>query len=135
MRNRVMEKCELVKCLEKKVGTVLFTVLLVLLMLALIPMKVSGSGDMRVSEEESYHELEMCFLEVLDMRLQEYGYTHCGLTLNSIVDGNGERSYCVRIHHARITDAGAEAWEELKQGISDLSFPVENCSVAYEIVP
>ncbi len=130
-----MEKYEIVKCLEKKAGTVLFAVLLVLLLLALIPMKVSGNGGVGVSEEEAYHELEMCFLEVLDMRLRECGYNHCGLTLNSITDGDGSRSYYVRIHHARITDAGAEAWEELKLRISDISFPVENCSVTYEIVP
>lgn len=119
---------------QYKAGAVLFIVLTVFLLLALSPMKVSGSGA-EAAEEESYHDLEMCFLEVLDVRLRECGYSGSGLTLNSIVNADGSRCYYVRIHHARITDEGAGAWEELKSQISDIPFPLKNCSIAYESVP
>ncbi|MDE6744424.1 MAG: hypothetical protein K2J95_11145 [Lachnospiraceae bacterium] len=134
MRFKEWEQYEAARGLEKKVGRVLFTVLFICLLLALIPMKVSGSS-IEAAEETSYYDLERCFLEVLDMRLREYGYTDSGLTLNSIIYADGSRCYYVKIHHARITDAGAGAWEDLKLQIADIPFPIENCSVTYEIVP
>lgn len=123
-----------VKRLEKKAGMVLFTILLVFLLLALFPMNVSGSNA-GMTAEESYHDFELCFLEVLDMRLREYGYSDAGLTLNSIIYADGSRCYYVGIHHVRITAVGAEAWEDLKLQLSDISFPVDNCTIIYEIVP
>lgn len=123
-----------VKRLEKKAGMVLFTILLVFLLLALFPMNVSGSNA-GMTAEESYHDFELCFLEVLDMRLREYGYSDAGLTLNSIIYADGSRCYYVGIHHVRITAVGAKAWEDLKLQLSDISFPVDNCTIIYEIVP
>lgn len=134
MSNGEQMHYEAVRKLEKTVGTILFALLFVSLLLVLIPMKVSGSSA-GVAGEERYHELEMGFLDVLDMRLRGYGYPDSGLTLNSIVYADGSRCYYVRIHHARITDAGTEAWEELKLQIADISFPIENCRVIYEIIP
>lgn len=125
---------EVIKRLGKKAGTVLFIVLIIFLLLTLLPMNVSGSNA-GMSEEESYHDLELCFLEVLDMRLREYGYSDAGLTLNSIIYADGSRCYYVGIHHVRITAVGAEAWEDLKLQLSDISFPVDNCTLIYEIVP
>lgn len=125
---------KMVKRLEKKAGMVLFTALMVLLLLALLPMNVSGSNA-EMTVEESYHDLELCFLEVLDMRLREYGYADSGLTLNSIIYADGSRCYYVGIHHVRITAVGTEAWEELRLQLSDISFPVDNCTIIYEIVP
>lgn len=126
--------CEAVRKLEKTEGTVLFAGLSVFLLLALVPMKVSGSGA-GAAEEKAYHELEMSFLDVLDVRLRGCGYPDSGITLNSIVYEDGSRCYYVRIHHARITDAGLEAWEELKLQIADVSFPIEDCKVIYEVIP
>ncbi len=125
---------KIVKRLEKKVGTVLFAVLIVFLLLTLLPMNVSGSNA-GMTEEVSYHNFELCFLEVLDMRLREYGYSDSGLTLNSIIYADGSRCYYVGIHHVRITAIGTEAWEELKLQLSDISFPADNCTIIYEIVP
>ena len=134
MRYQEQGQYEAARGLEKKVGMVLLTILFIFLLLALIPMKVSGSS-IDAAEEEAYYGLERCFLDVLDMRLREYGYTDSGLTLNSIIYVDGSRCYYVKIHHARITDAGAGAWEELKLQIADIPFPIENCSVTYEIIP
>ncbi len=125
---------EVVKRLEKKAGTVLFTVLIIFFLVAMLPMNASGS-DAGITEQESYHDLELCFLEVLDMRLREYGYSDPGLTLNSIMYADGSRCYYVRIHHGKITAAGMEAWEELQFRLSDISFPADHCSIIYEIVP
>lgn len=125
---------EVVKKLGKTAGTLLLTVLIVFFLSALFPMNASGS-DAGMTEEESYHDLELCFLEVLDMRLREYGYSDPGLTLNSIIYADGSRCYYVRIHHVRITAAGTEAWEELRLRLSDISFPADNCTIIYEIVP
>lgn len=125
---------EVVKRLGKKAGMVLFTVLIVFLLLTLLPMNVSGRSA-GMTEEESYHDLELCFLEVLDMRLREYGYSDSGLTLNSIIYADGSRCYYVGIHHVRITAIGTEAWEELRLQLSDISFPADNCTIIYEIVP
>lgn len=125
---------EVVKKLEKTAGTLLFTLLIVFFLAALLPINASGS-DAGMTEEESYHDLELCFLEVLDMRLREYGYSDSGLTLNSIIYADGSRCYYVRIHHIRITAAGTEAWEELRLRLSDISFPADNCAIIYEIVP
>lgn len=123
-----------IKVLVKKAEIILFAMLIIFLLAALAPMKVSGSGA-GAAEKESFHELEMRFLDVLDVRLQECGYSGSGLTLNSIIYADGSRCYYVGIHHARITEGGAEAWEELKLQITDISVPVENCSVVYKIVP
>ncbi len=125
---------EVVKGLEKKAGTVLFTVLIIFFLVTMLPISASGSSA-GMTEEESYHDLELCFLEVLDMRQREYGYSDPGLTLNSIIYADGSRCYCVRIHHGKITAAGTEAGEELLLRLSDISFPADHCSIIYEIVP
>lgn len=134
MRNKEQMDYKAIRKLEKAAGTILFILLFVSLLLVFVPMRVSGSSA-GVEGEERYHELEMSFLDVLDMRLRGYGYPDSGLTLNSIVYADGSRCYYVRIHHVRITDSGTEAWEELKLRIADLSFPIENCRVIYEIIP
>lgn len=124
---------EAVRKLEKTTGTVVCVVLSAFFLLALFPIKVSGSGA-GTAEMKNYHDLEMCFLDVLDMRLRECGYPDAGLTLNSIIYADGSRCYYVGIHHAQISDAGPELWEELQPRIADISFPIENCSIIYEII-
>lgn len=133
MRYKEKARYEAVRKLEKTIGTVVCVILSVFLLLALFPMKVSGSSAATV-EIETYHDLEMCFLDVLDMRLRECGYPNAGLTLNSIIYADGSRCYYVGIHHARISNEGAEEWVELKSQIADILFPIENCSVIYEII-
>ena len=114
-------------------GKVIVTI--IFLCILLFPMKVSGNNETAVSDRESYHELEMVFLDVLDMRLTNCGYAGCGITLNSIVDLDGSRTYYVQIHHRRITSDDTEEWEALCAQLSDLSFPADRCSILYELVP
>lgn len=107
----------------------------ILLCILLFPMTVSGSSENKVTSRESYHELEMVFLDVLDMRLTNCGYAGCGITLNSIVDLDGSRTYYIQIHHKKITDEGTAEWKMLCSQLSDITFPADRCEILYELVP
>ena len=113
---------------------VVLTIMVIMLLFSLLSMRVSGSNQTNDTDCTYFHELEMTFLDVLDNRLQEYGYADCGLTLNSIINADGTRNYYVQIHHLRMAEMDAAEWEELTGRLSDISFPADGCNITYEPV-
>lgn len=113
---------------------VVLTIMVIMLLFSVLSIRVSGSNQTEVTNRAYFHELEMTFLDVLDNRLQEYGYANCGLTLNSIINSDGTRTYYVQIHHLRMAEMDGTEWEELTGKLSDIPFPADGCSITYELV-
>lgn len=59
----------------------------------------SGPG---AAQEAYYREVEMQLLDDTKAYLTEQGYANSGVTLNRIVDAEGNREYTFTIHHSRI---------------------------------
>lgn len=136
MNSKVIKRqLAILESIEKKFLLGILFITIILLCTLLFPMNVSGSSENEVTSRESYHELEMVFLDVLDMRLTNCGYAGCGITLNSIIDMDGSRTYYVQIHHKRITGENIEEWEALCAQLSDITFPAERCEIFYKLIP
>lgn len=67
------------------------------------------------AEEAYYREREAELLQETRIYLNELGYVNSGVTLNRIVDAEGEREYTFTIHHSRIDKMDAAGRKNLME--------------------
>lgn len=79
------------------------TVLLVCIIAFCIAGTVKGQEPGPNAEMEAwYREVEGQLLDDTKAYLSQEGFCNCGVTLNRIVDADGNREYTFTIHHSRI---------------------------------
>ena len=71
--------------------------------------------------------LEEEYVEEIKNLLNELGYENSGVNLTMVADGQGNRSYQVKLHHKRISRLSEEEQEVLFKTIEDMAFQVMGC--------
>lgn len=118
----------------KQTAFILATIGMIMFLSFLFSIQAKGNENVEVVDRSYYHELEMTYLDVIDAQLTRCGYLNCGITLNSIIDLNGNRTYYVQVHHQRIDNMDDSGKLEIIELLEQIAFPVEQCSVSFEFV-
>ncbi len=119
----------------------IITAILVCIIAFCIAGTVKGQESGTNAEMEAYYrELEGQLLEDMKAYLSQEGFYNSGVTLNRIVDAEGNREYTFTIHHSRIdkmSDADRHnlAFELSTRKVSALSTDVfANCTFHYDFL-
>lgn len=94
----------------------------------------SQAADTLRAREIYYEQLEREYIGQVRSFLAEQGYRNSGVTLNRIVDGEGQRSYKVLVYHGAIVRLEEEALTELLEQVRDLGFHVPGCSFTAQLL-
>lgn len=86
------------------------------------------------ADSEYYRELGSIYVEEMREFLKEQGYADSGVTVISVEDESGARSYMVTIHHGRIDRLTQEEKEELLKECRTVAFPDGACSVFHKFL-
>lgn len=113
---------------------ILLVPLIVLVSLLFFGNSANGQTDVRESKNEYYHELEERYMEVLRSELGRHGMGSAGVTMTSVIDINGDRSYNVVLHHEKIEKMDEEQRDEFMAYIDGISFADCTIPVSYEIL-
>lgn len=94
------------------------------------------SREQRTEEAESeyYRELGSIYAEEMRDFLKGQGYADSGVTVTSVEEEGGARSYTVTIHHGRIDRLTQEEKEELLTECSMVTFPDRACNVYHKFL-
>lgn len=123
------------RAMQKITWWMIATVFLVLICAFAISGTVfSQSRETAREQKEYYKMLEHEYVEKVRTFLAEQGYASSGITMNRIIDQDGSVEYTVTIHHRRISDLDAEQQEVLLEECREIQFPVEDCSIYYELL-
>ncbi len=95
---------------------------------------LSQSREAAREQKEYYRVLEREYVKEVRLFLEDQGYADSGITMNRIVNEDESIEYKVIIHHRRISGLDMEDKEALLSGCSDIKFPVEGCSIFYELL-
>lgn len=87
----------------------------------------SQAADTRKDREAYYQQLEREYIGRVRDYLEGQGYRSSGVTLNRIVDSDGQRSYKVLVHHGAICRLEEEAQAEVLERIEELGFQEPGC--------
>lgn len=88
----------------------------------------SQAADTRKAQEAYYEQLEREYMDRVWQFLEEQGYRNSGVMLNRVVDGDGQRSYKVLVHHGALDRLEEGAQAEVLGQIEDMGFYVPGCS-------
>lgn len=88
----------------------------------------SQAADIQMAQEAYYQQLEREYIGRVRQFLEEQGYCSSGVTLNRVVDGDGQRSYKVLVHHGALERLEEEAQIQVLERIEGLGFQVPGCS-------
>lgn len=88
----------------------------------------SQAADIQMAQEAYYQQLEREYIGRVRQFLEEQGYCSSGVTLNRVVDGDGQRSYKVLVHHGALERLEEEAQIQVLERIEELGFQVPGCS-------
>lgn len=94
----------------------------------------SQAADTLRAQEAYYEQLEREYIGKVRSFLAEQGYRNSGVTLSRIVDGEGQRSYRVLIHHSAISRLEEEALTALLEQTEELGFYVPGCSFTAQLL-
>ncbi|MDE7223580.1 MAG: hypothetical protein K2O34_07360 [Acetatifactor sp.] len=94
----------------------------------------SQAADTLRAREAYYEQLERDYIGQVRSFLAEQGYRNSGVTLSRIVDGEGQRSYRVLIHHSAIGRLEEEALTELLGQTEAMGFCVPGCSFTAQVL-
>lgn len=94
----------------------------------------SQAADTLRAQEAYYEQLEREYIGQVRSFLAEQGYRNSGVTLSRIVDGEGQRSYKVLIHHGAIVRLEEEALAELLEQVRDMGFHIPGCSFTAQLL-
>ncbi len=115
---------------KKPIGNVLFygmTAALVLTAAFMAVITVHSQERTRESEA-GYRRMEREYVEEARAFLDGVGCRDSGLTLTRVVDGEGNRTYTLTVHHRRIDRMEPREREELAGQLTALSFGAEGCT-------
>lgn len=122
-------------------GFVILTLLLILVTGFSVVGTVRGQEDtLAIEEEHFYRKQEEILLEDTREALKQLGFSNSGVTLNRVVDAEGDRTYTFTIHHSRIDSMTDSGRRELASRLETLTeeFPVAvpggKCTFLYEFL-
>ena len=114
--------------LAKEVLFVIFTFVVSMVIAFFISGTVVSQADGEVTvDEESFPILEEEYVEEIKGLLDDLGYENSGVNLTMVADGEGNRSYQVKLHHKRINRLSEEEKEALFATVEELAFQVMGC--------
>lgn len=114
--------------LAKEVLFVIFTFVVSMVIAFFISGTVVSQADGKVTvDEESFPILEEAYVEEIKGLLDDLGYENSGVNLTMVADGEGNRSYQVKLHHKRINRLSEEEKEALFATVEELAFQVMGC--------
>lgn len=120
--------------LRKGFVFVVLTMVLIMLLALGMSCSVSSQAESEVTADEaSYIVLEGGYVQQLRSILREEGYENCGINLTRVVDGEGERSYSIVLHHKYLDKLSEEEQQELFAELAGCAFHFSNCSFAFMI--
>ena len=112
----------------KEVMFVIFTFVACIIIAFFVCGTVVSQADGKVSvDEECFPLLEEEYVEEIKELLNELGYENSGVNLTMVTDGEGNRSYQVKLHHKRMNRLSEEEKEVLLATIKDMAFQVVGC--------
>lgn len=115
--------------------SILFSFLLILVIAFCISgTVVSQNGHSREVEEKYYDELEEQYLMELKSYLTEAGYRNSGVTMTTVIEESGDRSYTVTIHHKLIDRLSKAEKEELAFACGEIMFADEECKFSHNFL-
>ena len=105
-----------------------FTFVVSLVIAIFISGTVVSQADGKVKvDEECFPLLEEEYVEEIKELLNELGYENSGVNLTMVTDGEGNRSYQVKLHHKRISRLSQEEKAVLLATVEDMAFQVVGC--------
>ena len=114
--------------LAKEVLFVIFTFVVSMVIAFFISGTVVSQADGEVTvDEESFPILEEEYVEEIKGLLDDLGYENSGVNLTMVADGEGNRSYQVKLHHKRINRLSEEEKGALFATVEELAFQVMGC--------
>jgi len=114
--------------LAKEVLFVIFTFVVSMVIAFFISGTVVSQADGKVTvDEERFPILEEEYVEEIKGLLDDLGYENSGVNLTMVADGEGNRSYQVKLHHKRINRLSEEEKEALFATVEELAFQVMGC--------
>ena len=114
--------------LAKEVLFVIFTFVVSMVIAFFISGTVVSQADGKITvDEESFPILEEEYVEEIKGLLDDLGYENSGVNLTMVADGEGNRSYQVKLHHKRINRLSEEEKEALFATVEELAFQVMGC--------
>ena len=112
---------------KRSVLFVIITILFVLTGVFFISATVVCETGISVQAQDNYRkELEKEYVEGLRKFLAHQGYHNSGVTLTSVTDADGIRTYTATVHHAAIDCLTNEERHDLKVMLGDLPKTVED---------
>ena len=93
---------------------------------------VSEAGSGQRTERELYRQMEKDYLRETGFVLEEAGFANSGMNLTKIVDGEGKRTYFMKIHNGRINALSGEEKEKLMIRLKSVSFADGQCEFYHE---
>lgn len=112
----------------KEVLFVIFTFAVSMIIAFFVRGTVVSQADGNITvDEKSFPLLEEEYVEEIKALLNELGYENSGVNLTMVTDGEGTRSYQVKLHHKRISRLSEEEKEMLFATIEDMAFQVVGC--------
>lgn len=130
-RERRIKKIRRINFIAKLVGLI---PLVLLIAMIFFKTNASGQDDIRETKSDYYHELESRYMEVLKAELGRKGMGSAGITMTSIIDINGDRTYKVQLHHEKISNMDEEAQAEFLQYMATIDFADSVTPVVYTIL-
>ena len=110
------------------------TMLLVMGLMLEVTGTVSGQSKESVSvSEEAFVVLEGEYVQLLRGILGEQGYENCGINLTRVVDGEGQRSYSIVLHHKYLDKLNEEERQTLFAQLASSAFCFSNCSFVFSV--
>lgn len=94
----------------------------------------SQAADTWKAQEAYYEQLERDYISRVRQFLDEQGYRSSGVTLNRVVDCDGQRSYKVLVHHGALGRLEEEAQAQVLEQIEDMGFYVPGCSFMAQLL-
>ncbi len=91
--------------------------------------------DLSAAEIEGYYQAkEKGLVEEVRDFLRGRGYTHSGVMLTRVVNGDGSREYTLTVHHGKIDKLNDEGRQMLMEDLAGIVFEDENSNFRHEFL-
>lgn len=121
--------------IRKEAVFVWCTLLLILVLWLFISETVMSQNEGNIIvDEEAYLVLEEQYVSEIKSYLEMKGYRNSGVVLTRVVDGDGNRSYDVVLHHKRLYKLEEKEQETLLNQIEGLAFHVAECEFRVKLL-
>lgn len=119
----------------KEILFVLFTLVLILCIAFFIDGTVVSQANDKVTVDEEYYQvLEEEYVKEVRSFLTQQGFENSGINLTMVADTEGNRNYCMQLHHKRMERLTKAQQEELLESVKAMSFKVAGCSFEVKLL-